>query len=80
MKERGCYTDGDFNAKIGSNNTSHERLMGRHGRLDQMNENGELFANFWAENNIEVQYSYIKECTRLPAFPLTKLLISRSIT
>nr|KAG5707093.1 hypothetical protein BaRGS_011804 [Batillaria attramentaria] len=34
---------GDFNAKIGSDNTGYEDTMGTHG-LGQMNENGERFA------------------------------------
>ncbi|KAL1397256.1 hypothetical protein pipiens_002548 [Culex pipiens pipiens] len=36
---------GDFNAKIGSDNTDLERIMGRHG-LGEMSENGELFTEF----------------------------------
>nr|KAG5693732.1 hypothetical protein BaRGS_002115 [Batillaria attramentaria] len=38
---------GDFNAKIGSDNTGYEDTMGTHG-LGQMNENGERFADFCA--------------------------------
>ena len=34
---------GDFNAKIGMDNTGYEDIMGTHG-LGQMNENGERFA------------------------------------
>ena len=44
---------GDFNAKVGSNNTGYESVMGKHG-LGQMNENGEMFADFCAENNIVI--------------------------
>ncbi|CAG5135618.1 unnamed protein product [Candidula unifasciata] len=40
---------GDLNAKIGSDNTGYEEIMGRHG-LGVMNENGELFTNFFAGN------------------------------
>ena len=35
---------GDFNAKIGSNNTGDEEVMGKQG-LGEMNENGEKFAD-----------------------------------
>ena len=35
---------GDFNAKIGTDNTGYEGTMGTHG-LGQMNENGERFAD-----------------------------------
>ena len=44
---------GDLNAKIGSNNTDRERVMGRHGD-GNMNENGELLADFCAINNLIV--------------------------
>ena len=40
---------GDFNAKIGMDNTGYEDIMGAHG-LGQMNENGELFADLCALN------------------------------
>lgn len=36
---------GDLNAKVGSGNTGREDHMGKHGSSD-MNENGELFADF----------------------------------
>ena len=35
---------GDFNAKIGADNTGCEEIMGKQG-LGQMTENGELFAD-----------------------------------
>nr|KAG5701564.1 hypothetical protein BaRGS_024814 [Batillaria attramentaria] len=44
---------GDFNAKIGSDNTGYEDTMGTHG-LGQMNENGERFANFCALNQLVI--------------------------
>ena len=44
---------GDLNAKIGSNNTDRERVMVRHGD-GNMNENGELLADFCAINNLTV--------------------------
>jgi len=40
---------GDFNAKIGDDNTGYESIMGRHG-LGQMNENGERLADLCALN------------------------------
>ena len=42
---------GDFNAKIGSDNTSYKKIMGKHG-LGDINENGELFANLCAMNQL----------------------------
>lgn len=42
---------GDFNAKIGSDNTGQEQSMGKHG-LVEMNENGEVFSDFCAFNNM----------------------------
>ena len=42
---------GDMNAKVGADNEGYEQVMGRHG-LGTMNENGERFANFCAENNM----------------------------
>nr|KAG5692954.1 hypothetical protein BaRGS_031532 [Batillaria attramentaria] len=44
---------GDFNAKIGSDNTGYENTMGTHG-LGQMNENGERFADFCALNRLVI--------------------------
>ena len=44
---------GDLNAKVGSNNTDREKVMGRHGH-GNMNENGELLADFCAINNLIV--------------------------
>nr|KAG5690011.1 hypothetical protein BaRGS_007313 [Batillaria attramentaria] len=44
---------GDFNAKIGSDNTGYENTMGTHG-LGQMNENGERFADFCALNQLVI--------------------------
>ena len=39
---------GDFNAKIGADNTGYEDTMGTQG-LGQMNENGERFADMCAQ-------------------------------
>ena len=50
---------GDFNAKIGSDNLGYDEVMGndevmgRHG-LDEMNENGERFADACALNNMVI--------------------------
>lgn len=44
---------GDFNAKIGSDNTGYEDVMGTHG-LGQMNENGERFADLCALNQLVI--------------------------
>lgn len=44
---------GDFNAKIGSDNTGYEEVMGKHG-LGQMNENGEWFADLFALNQLVI--------------------------
>nr|KAG5706894.1 hypothetical protein BaRGS_021400 [Batillaria attramentaria] len=44
---------GDFNAKIGSDNTGYENTMGTHG-LGQMNENGERFADLCALNQLVI--------------------------
>ena len=39
---------GNFNAKIGKDNTEYEPIMGRH-RPGEMNENGEMFADFCSD-------------------------------
>ena len=44
---------GDFNAKIGSNNTGYEEVMGAHG-LGDMSENGEMFADVCALNKLVI--------------------------
>ena len=44
---------GDFNAKIGSDNTGYDEVMGRHG-LGEMNENGERFADACVLNNMVI--------------------------
>ena len=44
---------GDFNAKIGNDNTGRERIMGREG-LGTMNENGEMFADFCVFNDLVI--------------------------
>ncbi len=44
---------GDFNAKTGSDNVDRKHVMGREG-LGQINENSELFADFYSFNNIVI--------------------------
>ncbi|KAL9954105.1 hypothetical protein ACROYT_G041600 [Oculina patagonica] len=44
---------GDFNAKIGPDNTGKERVMGCHG-LGCMSENGERFTDFCAFNDLVI--------------------------
>ena len=44
---------GDFNAKIGADNTGYEKIMGTHG-LGQMNENGERFADWCSSNQLVI--------------------------
>ncbi|KAK7110325.1 hypothetical protein V1264_014219 [Littorina saxatilis] len=44
---------GDVNAKIGSDNTGYERVMGTHA-LGVMNENGERFADLCALNSLVI--------------------------
>ena len=44
---------GDFNAKIGNDNTGYEQVMGIHG-MGTMNENGTLFADLCAQNKLVI--------------------------
>ncbi|XP_062602942.1 craniofacial development protein 2-like [Saccostrea cucullata] len=44
---------GDFNAKIGQDNTGYERVMGKYG-CGTMNENGEHLAEFCGNNNMVI--------------------------
>lgn len=46
----------DFNAKIGVDNAGYKEIMGKQG-LEQMNENGELFANVCAMNQLVIEGS-----------------------
>ena len=48
---------GDFNAKIGMDNTGYEDIMGTHG-LRQMNENGERFADRSVLNQLVIGGSF----------------------
>jgi len=44
---------GDFNAKIGADNTNRDQAMGKEG-LGKMNENGELFADLCCHNSLVI--------------------------
>ena len=44
---------GDFNAKIGCDNTGYERNMGKHG-LGTRNDNGERFLELCLENDLAI--------------------------
>ena len=48
---------GDFNAKIGSDNTGYEEVMGRQG-LGERNENGERFADLCATTGLVIGGSF----------------------
>ena len=47
---------GDLNAKIGSDNTGRDRIMGRH-RLGCLSENGERFADLYAFKDLVINGS-----------------------
>ncbi|XP_058816391.1 uncharacterized protein LOC131679674 [Topomyia yanbarensis] len=49
------YT-GDLNAKVGSDNSDYECVIGRHG-LGEMSENGELLAEFCGDNDMVIEGS-----------------------
>ena len=42
---------GDFNARVGNNNTNRERVMGRHG-IGEITDNGERLVGICEENNL----------------------------
>ena len=44
---------GDLNAKVGTDNTDRDLIMGRHGTGEQ-NENGELFTEFCTFNDLVI--------------------------
>ncbi|XP_055891507.1 craniofacial development protein 2-like isoform X2 [Biomphalaria glabrata] len=44
---------GDFNAKVGSDNSGYEEVMGKHG-IGEMNENGKRFADLCATFNLVI--------------------------
>ena len=49
----------DLNAKIGAVNTGYEQVLGVHG-LGRMNENGERFADFCAQDNLVIGGSVVE--------------------
>ena len=57
---------GDFNAKIGVENTGIEDIMGTH-RLGQMNENGERFADLCALNQLVIVCLFVCWLLNVPA-------------
>ena len=48
---------GDFNAKIGRDNTGYEEIMGKQG-MGEMNDNGERFADLCATTNLAIGGSF----------------------
>ena len=44
---------GDMNAKVGQDNTGRELIMGKEG-IGDINENGELFADFCCHNDLVI--------------------------
>ena len=42
---------GDFNARVGNNNTNREIVMGRHG-IGEITDNGERLVGIYEENNL----------------------------
>ena len=58
---------GDLNAKVGSDNTGKEHVMGKHG-IGTINDNGERLADFCEENNLLIggtlfQHKHIHKAT-----------------
>ena len=47
---------GNFNAKIGTNNSGYENVMSKHG-LGKMNQNGELLEDFFTFNSMVISKS-----------------------
>ena len=58
---------GDLNAKVGTNNTGIENVMGRQGAKCMMNENGELLTEFCAVNELTLGGTLFphKECHKI---------------
>jgi exonuclease III len=69
---------GDFNAKVGYDNTGYEQTMGRHG-IGQMNENGERFAELCANNKFVIGRSIFAHKRIHKATWVIRLTISASI-
>jgi len=45
---------GDMNAKVGTDNTGREEVMGRQGARAEMNENGEKWADLCQANELVI--------------------------
>ena len=52
---------GDLNARIGSDNSGYEEVMGRQG-LGKIDENGEMLADVCAFNNMVIGGSVFSHC------------------
>jgi len=54
----------DMNAKVGTDNTGREEVMGRHGARAEMNETGEKWADFCQANELVIGATLFphKEC------------------
>ena len=65
---------GDFNVKMGGNNSRYEHVMAEHG-LGRRNKNRELLADFCAFTNMAIDGSILssltRTCTRPPGCPMT---------
>ena len=62
---------GDFNAKIGEDNSRYEEVMGTHG-LGKMNENGEIVADLRVQ-----QIGHRRQCIPPQKSPQGNLDITR---
>ncbi|CAH8493525.1 unnamed protein product [Heterobilharzia americana] len=56
----------DMNAKLGADNTGREAIMSREALGEVMNENGELFAEFCAFNDLVIG---IRQCVQARGYP-----------
>ncbi|CAH8459953.1 unnamed protein product [Heterobilharzia americana] len=57
---------GDMNAKLGADNTGRELTMVREAISEVMNENGELFAEFCAFNDLAIA---VRHCVQAQGYP-----------
>ena len=64
---------GDFNAKLGDDNRGYEEIMGKCG-LGEMNEKGEMLANFCSTNQLVIVCSHTEEFTKQHGYHLTTRL------
>ena len=72
---------GDFNTKIGMDNTGYEDIMGTHG-LGQMNDKGERFADLCALNQLVIggRFSHTSTSVRPHGYLQTTSRRTRSTT